>query len=193
MRRIFLSASIPQPGRGDFHLTANPFLIQFAIRELLTVCLGRRLLVWGGHPAITPMVWAVCEELGVEYSKTVTLYQSKLFADYFPAENARFGNVVLVDAVDGDREQSLLKMRTEMLSGTFESAVFVGGMDGVITESSMFQKMHPQAKVLALRSPGGAALNLADQLGQAGDRIDFARLFHEELGISATERRDQIP
>ncbi|MYM41043.1 SLOG domain-containing protein [Duganella qianjiadongensis] len=192
MRRIFLSTSIPQPGRGDYHLTANPFLIQFAVRELLTVCLGRRLLVWGGHPAITPMVWAVCEELGVEYSKAVTLYQSKLFTEYFPDENKRFGNVVLTDAVDGDEAQSLLRMRTEMLSGTFEAAVFVGGMDGVVAEFAMFQKMHPKAKVLALRLPGGAALTLADQMGQAENRIDFARMFHEELGISATEKRDQI-
>lgn len=192
MRRLFLSASIPEPGRGDHHLTANPFLIQFAIRELLSVCLGRRLLVWGGHPAITPMVWAICEELGVEYSRAVTLYQSKLFTEYFPEENKRFGNVVLIDAIDGDQEQSLLKMRTEMLSGTFEAAVFIGGMDGVIAESAMFQKMHPKAKMLALRSPGGAALTLADQLGQVGDRIDFARMFHEELGISAMEKRNQI-
>ncbi|WP_332852791.1 SLOG domain-containing protein [Duganella sp. S19_KUP01_CR8] len=192
MRRLFLSASIPQPGRGDYHLTANPFLIQFAVRELLTVCLGRRMLVWGGHPAITPMVWAVCEGLGIEYAKAVTLYQSKQFSDYFPVENAQFGNMVLVNAVDGDSEKSLHVMRTEMLSGPFEAAVFIGGMDGVIAESAMFQKMHPTAKMLALRSPGGAALTLADQLGQVGDRIDFARLFHEELGIASTEKRDQI-
>ena len=101
-RRIFLSASVPVPGRGDFHESANPFLIQFAIRELLTVCLGRRILVWGGHPAITPMVWAVCEDLDVAYSKAVVLYQSKLFADVFPAENQRFANCVYVDAVDAD-------------------------------------------------------------------------------------------
>ena len=47
-RCIFLSASVPIPGRGDFHESANPFLIQFAVRELLTVCLGRRLIIWGG-------------------------------------------------------------------------------------------------------------------------------------------------
>jgi hypothetical protein len=191
-RRLFLSASIPKPGQGDYHLTANPFLIQFAVRELLTVCLGRRMLVWGGHPAITPMVWAVCEGLGIEYAKAVTLYQSKLFTDYFPAENAQFGNTVLVDAVEDDPEKSLHKMRVEMLSGPFDAAVFIGGMDGVVAESVMFQNMHPTAKVLALRSPGGAALSLADQLGQVGDRIDFARMFHEELAIASTEKRDKI-
>lgn len=192
MRRVFLSASIPVAGRGNFYQTANPFLIQFAVRELLTVCLGRRMLVWGGHPAITPMVWAVCEGLGVEYARTVSLYQSRLFSDIFPEENKRFGNVIFVDAVDADREKSLARMRTEMLSGPFEAAVFIGGMDGVMVEHQMFRQMHPNAKVIAVRSPGGAALTLADQLGQSGDRIDFARLFHEELGIAVTEKRDQI-
>ncbi|MCU6434623.1 hypothetical protein LPB67_12660 [Undibacterium sp. Jales W-56] len=192
MRRIFLSASVPVAGQGDYHQTANPFLIQFAVRELLTVCLGRRLLVWGGHPAITPMVWAVCEDLGIEYAKAVILYQSRLFEDVFPDENARFGNVVFIDAVEGDRAKSLARMRTEMLSGPFDAAVFIGGMDGVIDEYQLFQKMHPNAKVLAVRSPGGAAMKLADQLGQIDDRIDFARLFHEELGIAVTEKRDQV-
>ncbi|MFZ6672271.1 hypothetical protein ACO0J9_29755, partial [Pseudomonas aeruginosa] len=53
MKRIFLSASVPRPDRGNFHETADPFLIQFAVRELMTVALGRRQIVWGGHPAIT--------------------------------------------------------------------------------------------------------------------------------------------
>ena len=60
MAQIFLSASIPVQGRGNFFESADPFLIQFAVRELMTVCLGRRRIVWGGHPAITPMIWAVC-------------------------------------------------------------------------------------------------------------------------------------
>lgn len=192
MRRIFLSASVPVAGRGDYFQTANPFLIQFAVRELLTVCLGRRLLVWGGHPAITPMVWAVCEDLGIEYAKAVILYQSRLFENVFPDENERFGNVVFVDAVEADRTKSVAQMRAKMLTGPFDAAVFIGGMDGVIEEYQLFQKMHPKAKVVAVRSPGGAAMTLADELGQTKDRIDFARLFHEELDIAVTEKRDQV-
>lgn len=65
MSAIFLSASIPVPGRGNFYKTADPFLIQTAVREFVTLALGRRMIVWGGHPAITPMVWAVCTDLVV--------------------------------------------------------------------------------------------------------------------------------
>ncbi len=192
IRRIFLSASIPVSERGDFHESANPFLIQFAIRELLTVCLGRLILVWGGHPAITPMVWAVCEDLDVEYSKAVVLYQSKLFADVFPAENERFANCVYVDAVDADRAKSLDHMRLEMLSQDFEAGVFIGGMEGIADEHKLFAKLHPSAKVIAVSSPGGGAQKLATTLGQLNERIDFARMFYEQLDIDIAEPRNKL-
>src|ERR1700740_3001796 len=111
MNAVFRSASVPVPGRGNYYETANPFLIQTAVREFVTTALGRRLVVWGGHSAITPMVWAVCEDLGLEFAKAVVLYQSSFFKDIFPEENKRFGNVVYVDAMPGDREASLLRMR----------------------------------------------------------------------------------
>ena len=192
IRRIFLSASVPMPGRGNFHENADPFLIQFAVRELLTVCLGRRQVVWGGHPAITPMVWAICEDLGVDYANAVALYQSNLFDDVFPKENKHFSNVVFVKAVDNDRGKSLERMRVEMFKGTYEAGVFIGGMEGVLDEYEMFSGYHPASKIVAVWSPGGAARNLADQLGQSMDRIDFARLFAHELNVEIDEPRDQV-
>jgi hypothetical protein len=191
---IFLSASVPIPGRGDYYESADPFLIQCAVREFVTATLGRRLIVWGGHPAITPMVWAVCEDLGVNFAKAVVLYQSKFFAEMFPEENRRFSNVEYVDAVPGDRDASLLRMREAMLSrDDLEAAVFIGGMEGVLEEHSMFAKLHPAAKVLPVPAAGGAALKLADSLGVAREadlqNVDFARLFHVELRIPPDEPR----
>lgn len=192
MSNIFLSASVPVPGRGDYYATASPFLIQFAVRELLTVSLGRRRIIWGGHPAITPMIWAVCEDLGVDYAKTVQLYQSRLFEKSFPPENSRFDNVVVVDAVENDRAKSLLRMRQEMLAVDYVAAVFIGGMEGIFEEYDLFSSMHPKSMVLALSSPGGAAGQLAQRLGQDSKRIDFARIYRQRLGIDPTEPRDQI-
>ena len=191
--RIFLSASVPRPEGGNFHESADPFLIQFAVRELLTVCLGRRQIVWGGQPAITPMVWAVCEDLGVDYGKSVQLYQSKYFADHFPEENKRFANVVYVDAVGKDEKSSVETMRSRMLSGQFDAAVFIGGMQGILDEHQLFSSLHPRATVVAVSSPGGAAKQLADRLGRSNDRIDFARMFAQELGIVINEPRDRTP
>src|SRR5713226_3250030 len=126
MSEIFLSASVPDAERGGSYFeNADPFLIQFAVREFLTAALGRRLIVWGGHPAITPMVWAVCEDLGVKFADAVVLYQSRFFEDIFPEENRHFGNVEYIDAVPGDLGASLLNMRKAMLSrGDLDAAVF---------------------------------------------------------------------
>ena len=188
MSSIFLSASVPVPGRGRYYETANPFLIQMAVRELLTLAIGRRRIVWGGHPAITPMVWSVCEDLGVRYSDAVALYQSRFFEDIFPEENARFSNVHFVDAVENDRTLSLQAMRKAMLSREdLDAAVFIGGMEGILEEYKLFTDLHPKSKIVPVPAPGGAARDLAAQL-QIPDAeleaLDFSNLFWRALGIS---------
>jgi hypothetical protein len=192
MGQLFLSASIPVQGRGDFFQSADPFLIQFAVRELLTVCLGRRRIVWGGHPAITPMVWAVCESLGVQYAAAVRLYQSRFFEESFPEENRYFNNVTYTPAVGDSRDASLERMRRTMLAEPIEAAVFIGGMEGIFAEYDLYRQLHPQGKVLAVAAPGGAAMQLARRLRQRTAGIDFARMFHRRLGIGVDEPRDQI-
>ena len=194
MSAVFLSASVPVVGRGTYHETADPFLIQSAVREFVTVALGRRLIVWGGHPAITPMVWAVCEDLGVAFSQAVVLYQSRFFAAMFPAENSRFGNVEYIEAVPGDREASLISMRREMLSrDDLVAAVFIGGMEGLIDEHALFTDFHPNATTITIPATGGAALELAERGGVLEERdrrnVDFARTFHAQLNIAPDERR----
>ena len=185
MSAIFLSASVPVEGRGNYHETADPFLIQCAVRELVIAVIRDRQIVWGGHPAITPMIWRICEDLKVDYSKMVVLYQSRFFEDRFPEENKRFQNVQFIEKVNGDREASLLLMRVEMLSREdLGAAVFIGGMEGVEAEYDLFIKYHPKAKVLPVAAPGGAALHLAKKIGVDEAKlhdVDFARLFHTEL------------
>ena len=188
MKELFLSASIPLIGRGDFHETANPFLIQCAVRELILAVIKTHKIVWGGHPAITPMVWAICQDLGIEYSKAVILYQSKFFEDEFPEENKNFNNVEYVENVNNDREASLLNMRKAMLSRkNLKAAVFIGGMNGVEEEYKLFEKFHPQAKILFVPSPGGAARQLAQRTKTLDttylDDVNFSDLFRRELLI----------
>lgn len=194
MDSIFLSAGVPVVGRGNFHETADPFLIQFAVREFVTAALGRRLIVWGGQPAITPMIWAICEDLGVDYSKAVVLYQSRFFADSFPEENGFFNNVEYTDTVPGDREASLLIMRTAMLSRKdLTTAVFIGGMEGILDEETMFRQFHPDAQVLSVPGPGGAARQLSERLGVTDsaelEDVDFAKLFYKSLNIAPNATR----
>ena len=194
MDAIFLSASVPIIGRGHYHENADPFLIQCAVREFVSTTLGRRLIVWGGHPAITPMVWAVCEDLGVSYAASVVLYQSLFFKKHFPDEDKNFANVAYVDAIDGDREASLNRMREQMLSRTdLTAAVFIGGMEGVFDEHKMFAHYHPTAPVIAVPSAGGAARDLWGQIANHDkallNDLDYASLFHTSLAISSNEPR----
>jgi len=186
MAEIFLSASVPIVGRGTYHETADPFLIQKAVRELVVAVIHDHKIVWGGHPAITPMIWTICEDLDIAYSKSVVLYQSRYFEDRFPEENARFENVILVEAVQNDQAASLRRMREEMLSRRdLKAAVFIGGMEGVETEYEMFQYFHPAGKILLVPSPGGAARLLAEKLDSPDVSrlrdVDYARLYYTGL------------
>lgn len=170
-------------------------MIQSAIDALATVALGRRTLVWGGHPAITPMLWESAKNLGVQYATAVQLFQSRFFQEEdFPEQNKHFRNVTYVDAVEQDREKSLLAMRAAMLtSQPFDAAVFLGGMEGVFDEFKLFTTLNPRAKCLPVAVTGGATRKLGTQLGYAPPAdigpLDFVRLFYRELAISPRQRR----
>lgn len=186
MDAIFLSASVPIAGRGSYHETANPFLIQCAVRELVISVIRTHRIVWGGHPSITPMIWSICEDLDVNYANSVVLYQSRFFRDRFPEENARFGNVVFTDEVSGDRDASLSIMRQTMLAREdLVGAVLIGGMDGVEAELKMFQQYHPNAFIVPVGAAGGAARDIALRAAAGHhmnvDDVDFASLFHRNL------------
>jgi len=186
MKEIFLSASVPVPGRGDFYQDADPFLIQNAVREFAIATLGRLRVIWGGHPAITPMIWSICEDLGVAYAESVLLYQSAFFSGSFPDEVTRFPNVVVTDSVPGDRNASLLAMREKMLSRPdLVGGVFIGGMEGILEEHDILLRHHPQAVVLPIASTGGAARVLGLRLSPSVDvdDFDYPRMIYSTLRL----------
>lgn len=196
---IFLSAGVPDPKRGpEYAMTADSVAIGAAVSALVHVTLGRRLLVWGGHPAITPMIWIVAQDIGVDYSRWVRLYQSRHFKDEYPEDNARFQNVTYTDDVDGDREKSLLAMRERMFcEHAFKAAVFIGGMGGIIHEYELFRRLQPNAAVVPVVSTGGATLEVASRAGtispDLADELDYVALFHRHLDISVKEERFRSP
>ena len=167
---------------------------------LVFVTLGRRLLVWGGQPAITPMIWTAAADMGVDYGDWVHLYQSRFFEEDFPAENARFQNVTFIEAVQNDQHSndsvlSLAEMRRRMLHDfKYEAGVFVGGMEGVEIEFDLFRKNHPNAIALPIASTGGASLLVSERLdpppaSELLNSIDYIGVLHRLLRIRANERR----
>ena len=157
--RIFLSASVPLPSRNpDYFATANIIAIRDAIRALVMVVVEQQIeLVFGGHPAITPMIRIQIAQTGTPVGERVVMFQSRFFNREFPADNAAFERVELVDGVSNDREASLLKMRQAMLAKPFKLGLFIGGMEGIEQEYAMFQHSQPGILALPVASTGAAA------------------------------------
>jgi hypothetical protein len=196
---IFLSAGVPDPNRGpQYAKTADTVAIAAAVNALVHVTLGRRILVWGGQPAITPMIWAVAEGLGIDYGRWVKLYQSEFFRDEYPEDNQKFQNVTYIKSVNQDLSSSLRHMREKMFADfNFTAAVFVGGMGGIVAEFEMLRELQPRALLLPVTSTGGAVLDVAERMSDLpqdlSDDLDYISLFHRHLGISVKENRYRTP
>jgi len=189
---IFLSASVPDPERDPkYYRTADVSAIRDAVRALVTIVLPKARLVWGGHPAITPLVRVVAEDVGITGSDRVRLFQSNFFRNQMPTSNASFEYVERVRAVRGDREASLQRMRRRMIgSEVFAGGIFIGGMDGVETEYQIFRELQPTAKAFPIASTGGAALIIfrrerrrlpPELIGELRDDLAYPSLFRRLL------------
>ena len=81
-RPIFLCASVPN--RDPERYPADPVAIREAIRGVVAVALPFHPLVFGGHPAISPMVWEDAESMGL--AGDLYIYHSQLFPWRVPLE-----------------------------------------------------------------------------------------------------------
>lgn len=174
-----MSAGVPLPDRDrKFYDTADIIAIRDAVRALAAVVIPRAHLVWGGQPAITPLIRYVLERMNTVVKAHVTLYQSNFFRKFFPDDNLMFEDVRIVKEL-GDRETSLLQMRREMLAREhkYVAGIFIGGMEGIIDEFNLFSELHPSAVVILVASTGAAARMLYDQYpGEKDQRLldDYA-------------------
>lgn len=178
MKRIFLSVSIPLPNRDPKYLeTADVIAIREAVKGLVAEAILCSRVVFGGHPAITPLIALLLRGFGRDYSERVMLYRSTFFEGKFPRENDEFLNVVSVAAVGDSEDQSVDAMRRRMIRDQpCDVGVFIGGMEGVRKEFDMFRESYPYAPVWPIASTGAAALEIFDFLNRP--RPD---LFLEEL------------
>ena len=103
------------------------------------------------------------------------------------------GNVIVTEAVQGDRERSLEIMRRRMLSeSSFEAAVFAGGMGGIFDEYRLVTELAAQAIVLPIVSTGGAAAVLGAEIkasSDLSDELDYVALLFDRLSIDPNEPR----
>ena len=161
---IFLSASIPVQERHiDYIATADVIAIRDAVRALATVVIPNSHLVWGGHPAITPLIHYVMRRMNLDLKKHITLYQSEWFKDFFPKDNLFFENVIITDRKES-MHTSLELMRNSMIKNhPYKAGIFIGGMEGVEDEFKLFKQTHPTALLLPIASTGAAAKIVHDK------------------------------
>jgi hypothetical protein len=159
MTQVFLSASVPLPKRDpQFLATADVVAIREAVKALVAEVIPRGFLVFGGHPAITPLIAHLLSQVGAEGRRRVILYQSEYFSDHFVKENNEFIDLRLVPAVRKSRKRSLAALRRRMIEETaFNVGVFIGGMEGVLEEFELFRQRHPAAQIWPIASTGAAA------------------------------------
>lgn len=188
MKTVFLSASIPDPKRDPrFFETADVVTIADAVHALCTVVLLEDRLVFGGHPAITPIVQRVASVL--ERSHNVEIYQSEFFVGRFPPETESFDNIIITRPGEG-RDDSLAIMRDAMLQRCPDAGIFIGGMEGVIHEWTLLRDRFPHAGAWPVTTTGAAARIIFEDPEFARDhRFDerlrrdmiYARLFRHIL------------
>ena len=155
--QIFLSASIPVPGREPFDRDTQTKRIRDAVLALVTVCRDRDLiLTFGGHPAISPLVHHAAESLGV--MKIVYIYQSEFYRKFIPEAAWKFPNLIWTpDEKTGPA--SVAAMRDAMINKDrwkYDAAVFIGGMEGIFDEAWRFHTTFPGQPMIPLQYTGGA-------------------------------------
>lgn len=189
LKNIFLSASIPVTERHHKYIeTCDVTAIRDAIIAFTSVVLKDYRLIWGGHPAITPIISRVLKTFDCSVSDHMWLYQSKWFWNKFPKENENIPKIILTEKKDSLHD-SLKEMRTRMIGGNkFAAAFFIGGMEGVEIEYNLLKNIHPDCSVFPIASTGAAAKILFDQQKETFDieleeNLAYMSLFRKILKI----------
>lgn len=163
---VFLSASLSFEKDYDFTKVHN--VIVTLVEEVIN---RNGILVFGGHPTITPIIANMMNIYNATNKDfpNIYLYQSNYYPEEEqPKENKEFpvDKIKRIDACDGDQEKSLEAMRKEMLSehGNFTLGVFIGGRVkknpngaiscGVWNECEYFHKKHPNAICISFTDTG---------------------------------------
>lgn len=193
MINVFLSASVPLPNRDPrFMATADVIAIRDSVKALVTEVVPRGSIVFGGHPAITPLIALLLRGFGRDAVRRIILYQSAFFTEQFGQENDEFLDVRITPAVSASRDESLRSMRAHMIGDTaFNAGVFIGGMEGVLDEFALFTKLHPRAARWPIASTGAAAQELyneqPDRRADLVDEMTYSALFRKLISELPSE------
>lgn len=197
---LFISASFPASDRSPEYLeTANSFRITDATISAARAIFGAAGgVLFGGHPTISPLILSVGRDFLSDFEGKqrpyVLIYQSKFFEHSIPDETQAMvregiGQIVWVEAVPGNREESLYRLRLAMLERQPVGGIFIGGMEGVYREGDtksefyMFRDICKRRPAYPVGTTGGASEILLQKLRERKERMDWHwnRVTLEEL------------
>lgn len=205
-KAIVLAASVPyrrapkhltshEQQENEFYIrTSRPERIRAAIAEVCRATFSRGLnLIFGGHPAISPMVLHAAHRFArtEQETKRVIVFQSQHFLNRIPHDTLELGEwelgeLLWTQARPGESEReaeaaSLSWMRTCMMkSPGLLAAICIGGMEGVVQEAHLFREHYGGRPVIAIGSTGSAALQLLEKESALGKRADWQILAQVE-------------
>lgn len=166
MNKIFLSASIPSLG-CEYYEETNPLLIREAVVAFTRVCMEYNIkFYFGGHPAISPLVYQIAKNYLVDRKAPIRIYQSAWYKDVTPAEIKYYGNIVWTPKCE-NAGASVQLMRNQMFDENRDTccAVFIGGMNGIIDEAEKISSLCPGIKILPIASTGCASAKVYEKFG----------------------------
>jgi SLOG cluster3 family len=184
---ILLSASVPRKD-SEYVLDAEERMcLDEAVMQLARAAFSNGVrLVFGGHPAISPLVATIAGEYGPAEitahpedplgDALAGIYQSRVFAGLLPDETLLlfrmgFARIRWTEGAPGEKFDPKLKieaskqvpnsltiMRQTMVAEPEPDALVVaGGMDGIHEEIQLFRDRDPNAPIYILGKTGGAA------------------------------------
>lgn len=165
MKKIFLSASIPTIGR-EYYEDSNPLIIREAVVAFARVCMEYNIeFYFGGHPAISPLVYQIAKNYLGDKVAPIRIYQSEWFKDSIPTEVKYYGNIVWTSKCE-DIATSVQLMRKQMFEENRDTccAVFIGGMEGIIDEANRIKSLCPDIRLLPIASTGCASAIVYEML-----------------------------
>ncbi|MHB8416137.1 MAG: SLOG domain-containing protein [Acidiferrobacteraceae bacterium] len=203
-KTIFLSASVPSLERSkEFRrIDEAPLRIEDAVISLCRAIFNASgSLVFGGHPAVSPLVAMVAGEYLRPIStetreertpRPIQIYQSKAFKgheakDTDLLERQRYAQVYWIEQHESEHgrgaqrldplelPKSLQVMRTVMIEESNPVCmVCIGGMEGVLEEHHLFTQLRPGRPIFVMSTTGGASAILAEKDDPQVDVLDRA-------------------
>ncbi len=215
-KTVFLSASVPNEERAEHYnrIEDAAFEIEQAVISLARAVFseGGRL-VFGGHPAISPLVAMVvgeyreprfAESAEERRNALVEIYQSRAFEGYLPDDTLLmyrlgYASIHWVDAVNNEHfdpqaleadvqcRSSLKRMRETILDTARPDAmVCIGGMEGVEDEVALALQRERTFPIYVLERTGGAAALFRRR------NLKRVRMIDTEIVARVDQRREEL-